>query len=196
MEKTVTGGLIEIGCILAPFIIVPIIVTIWRKQYKDKEREEPIADLLTVLFTIALPFWTVAAYIDAPTKAEATHTDNVHQIYNNKIDAKVSYYAKGQAFSSDEQLSDLLNHTIPEHYDHKLVITKNKETVTKKVKVYEVHGDKTDKVYKIEYGTRCYQVKHFGIVLATGEEPIVKIYTKSENEADKKAIENLLKGND
>lgn len=195
MEKTVTGCLIEIGCILAPFIIVPIIVTIWRKQYKDKEREEPIADLLIVLFTIALPFWTVAAYIDVPTKAEATHTDNVHQIYNNKIDAKVSYYAKGQAFSSDEQLSDPLNHTIPEHYDHKLVITKNKETVTKKVKVYEVHGDKTDKVYKIEYGTRCYQVKHFGIVLATGEEPIVKIYTKSENEADKKAIENLLKGN-
>ena len=196
MEKTVTGCLIEIGCILAPFIIVPIIVSILRKQYKDKEREEPIVDLLIVLFTIALPFWAIAAYIDTPTKAKATYTDNVHQIYNNKIDAKVSYYANGQAFSSDEQLSDLLNHTIPERYDHKLVITKNKETVTKKVKAYEVHGDKTDKVYKIEYGTRHYQVKHFGIVLANGEEPIVKIYTKSESEADKKAIENLLKGND
>lgn len=194
MEKTVTGVLIEIVCILAPFIIIPIIMTIWRKQTKDKEQEEPIADLLIVLITIALPFWTIAAYIDVPTKAEAIYTDNVHQIYNNKIDAKVSYYAKGQAFSSDEQLSDLLNHTIPEHYNHKLVITKNKETVTKKVKAYEVHGDKTNKMYKIEYGTRHYQVKHFGIVLATGEEPIVKIYTKSENEADKKAIENLLKG--
>lgn len=196
MEKTVTGCLIEIGCILAPFIIVPIIVTILRKQYKDKEREEPIVDLLIVLFTIALPFWAIAAYIDVPTKAEATYTDNVHQIYNNKIDAKVSYYANGQAFSSDEQLSDLLNRTIPKHYDHKLVITKNKETITKKVKAYEVRGDKTDKVYKIEYGTRHYQVKHFGIVLATGEEPVIKIYTKPEHEADKKAIENLLKGND
>ena len=71
---------------------------------------------------------------------------------------------------------------------------KTKKPLPKKVKAYEVHGDKTDKVYKIEYGTRHYQVKHFGIVLATGEEPIVKIYTKSENEADKKAIENLLKG--
>lgn len=108
----------------------------------------------------------------------------------------MSYYADGRAFSGDEQLSDLLNHTVPEHYDHKLVITKNKETITKKVKAYEVRGDKTDKVYKIEYGTRHYQVKHFGIVLATGEEPVIKIYTKPANEADKKAIENLLKGND
>ena len=141
-----------------------------------------------------MPLWVYASNIDTPAKAKATYTDNVHQIYNNKIDVKVSYYANGQAFSSDEQLSDLLNHTIPEHYDHKLVITKNKETVTKKVKAYEIHGDKTDKVYKIEYGTRHYQVKHFGIVLATGEEPIVKIYTKSANEADKKAIENLLEG--
>ena len=82
------------------------------------------------------------------------------------------------------------------HYDHKLVITKNKETISKKVKAYEVRGDKTDKVYKIEYGTRHYQVKHFGIVLATGEEPVIKIYTKPTNEADRKAIENLLKGND
>lgn len=108
----------------------------------------------------------------------------------------MSYYADGRAFSGGEQLSDLLNHTVPEHYDHKLVITKNKETITKKVKAYEVHGDKTDKVYKIEYGTRYYQVKHFGIVLATGEEPVIKIYTKPTNEADRKAIENLLKGND
>ena len=130
MEKTVTGCLIEIGCILAPFIIVPIIVTILCKQYKDKEREEPIVDLLIWLFAIAMPLWVYASNIDTPTKAKATHIDNVHQIYNNKI----------------------------------------------------------------EYGARHYQIKHFGIILATGEEPIVKIYTKSENEADKKAIENLLKG--
>lgn len=134
-------------------------------------------------------------YINDLTKENATYTDSVHQIYNNKIDAKVSYYADGHAFSGDEQLSDLLNHTVPEHYDHKLVISKGKETITKKVKNYEVHGDKSNTVYKIEYGTRHYQVKHFGILLATGEEPIVKIYTKSANEADKKAIENLLKGN-
>ena len=43
---------------------------------------------------------------------------------------------------------------------------------------------------------RYYQVKHLGIVLATGEEPVIKIYTKPTNEADRKAIENLLKGND
>lgn len=152
--------------------------------------------LLIWIFAIGLPLWSIACYLDTPTKAKATYTDKVHQIYNNKIDAKVSYYADGRAFSGDEQLSDLLNHTVPEHYDHKLVITKNKETITKKVKAYEVRGDKTDKVYKIEYGTRHYQVKHFGIVLATGEEPVIKIYTKPTNEADRKAIENLLKGND
>lgn len=190
MEKTVTGVLIEIVCILIPLIIV----TIWTKPRKNKESKNSFGNFAIWLFAIAMPLWVYASNIDTPTKAKATYTDNVHQIYNNKIDAKVSYYANGQAFSSDEQLSDLLNHTIPERYDHKLVITKNKETVTKKVKAYEVHGDKTDKVYKIEYGTRHYQVKHFGIVLANGEEPIVKIYTKSENEADKKAIENLLKG--
>ena len=192
MEKTVTAVLIEIGCILIPLIIAAI----WTKPNKNKESKNSFGNFAIWLFVIAMPFWVYASYIDTPTKAKATHTDNVHQIYNNKIDAQVSYYANGQAFSSDGQLSDLLNHTVPEHYDHKLVITKNKETVTKKVKAYEVHGDKTDKVYKIEYGTRHYQVKHFGIVLATGEEPIVKIYTKPEHAADKKAIENLLKGNE
>lgn len=192
MEKTVTAGLIEIACLLAPLIILAI----WYKLNKNEKQEDPSGEVIIWFIVTALPFLTIAAYIDVPTKAEATYTDNVHQIYNNKIDAKVSYYAKGQAFSSDEQLSDLLNHTVPEHYDHKLVITKNKETITKKVKAYEVRGDKTDKVYKIEYGTRHYQVKHFGIVLATGEEPVIKIYTKPEHEADKKAIENLLKGND
>jgi len=192
MEKTVTGVLIEIVCILIPLIIAAI----WTKPRKNKESKNLFGNFVIWLFAIAMPLWVYASNIDTPTKAKATYTDNVHQIYNNKIDAKVSYYAKGQAFSSDEQLSDLLNHTVPEHYDHKLVITKNKETITKKVKAYEVYGDKTDKVYKIEYGTRHYQVKHFGIVLATGEEPVIKIYTKPEHEADKKAIENLLKGND
>ena len=190
MEKTVTADLIEIGCTFTPVIIMAICGIL----NKDRDVKHPFMALLIWIFAIGLPLWSIACYLDTPTKAKATYTDKVHQIYNNKIDAKVSYYADGRAFSNDEQLSDLLNHTIPEHYDHKLVITKNKETDTKKVKAYEIHGDKTDKVYKIEYGTRHYQVKHFGIVLATGEEPIVKIYTKSENEADKKAIENLLKG--
>ena len=192
MEKTVTGVLIEIVCILIPLIIAAI----WTKPRKNKESNNSFGNFVIWIFAIGLPLWSIACYLDTPTKAKATYTDKVHQIYNNKIDAKVSYYADGRTFSGDEQLSDLLNHTIPEHYDHKLVITKNKETISKKVKAYEVRGDKTDKVYKIEYGTRHYQVKHFGIVLATGEEPVIKIYTKPTNEADKKAIENLLKGND
>lgn len=192
MEKTVTADLIEIGCAFTPVIIMAIYGII----NKDRDVKHPFMALLIWIFVIGLPLWSISCYLDTPTKAKATYTDKVHQIYNNKIDAKVSYYADGRAFSGDEQLSDLLNHTVPEHYDHKLVITKNKETITKKVKAYEVRGDKTDKVYKIEYGTRHYQVKHFGIVLATGEEPVVKIYTKPEHAADKKAIENLLKGNE
>ena len=192
MEKTIIAGYIEIGCAFTPVIIMAI----YGILNKDRDVKHPFMALLIWIFAIGLPLWSIACYLDTPTKAKATYTDKVHQIYNNKIDAKVSYYADGRTFSGDEQLSDLLNHTIPEHYDHKLVITKNKETVTKKVKVYEVHGDKTDKVYKIEYGTRHYQVKHFGIVLATGEEPVIKIYTKPTNEADRQAIENLLKGND
>lgn len=192
MEKTVTADLIEIGCTFTPVIIMAI----YGILNKDRDVKHPFMALLIWIFAIGLPLWSISCYLDTPTKAKATYTDKVHQIYNNKIDAKVSYYADGRAFSGDEQLSDLLNHTVPEHYDHKLVITKNKETITKKVKAYEVRGDKTDKVYKIEYGTRHYQVKHFGIVLATGEEPVIKIYTKPTNEADRKAIENLLKGND
>ena len=192
MEKTIIAGHIEIGFVLAPFIIMAI----WGILNRDKDIKHPFAALLIWLCAIATPLLSIASYIDTPPKENATHIDKVHQIYNNKIDAEVSYYADGRVFSGDEQLSDLLNHTVPEHYDHKLVITKNKETITKKVKAYEVRGDKTDKVYKIEYGTRHYQVKHFGIVLATGEEPVIKIYTKPANEADKKAIENLLKGND
>lgn len=191
MEKTIIAEHIKIGCVVIPYIIT----VIWGILNRDKDIKHPFTSLLVWLFAIAIPFWSIACYIDAPPKENATYTDSVHQIYNNKIDAKVSYYADGHAFSGNEQFSDLLNHTIPEHYDHKLVISKGKETVTKKVKNYEVHGDKLDTVYKIEYGTRHYQVKHFGILLATGEEPIVKIYTKSENEADKKAIENLLEGN-
>ena len=188
MEKTIIAGHIEIGFVLAPFIIMAI----WGILNRDNDIKHPFTALLIWLCVTAVPLWSIASYIDTPPKENATHIDKVHQIYNNKINAKVSYYADGHAFSGDEQLSDLLNHTIPEHYDHKLVISKGAETITKKVKNYEVHGDKLDTVYKIEYGMRHYQVKHFGILLATGEEPIVKIYTKSENEADKKAIENLL----
>lgn len=192
MRLTIIANIIIIGCCIAPFIGAIIRI----RLNKNKNSEDPFGQFMIWLLAIGTPLLLTALYINGLTKENATYTDSVHQIYNNKIDAKVSYYADGHAFSGDEQLSDLLNHTIPEHYDHKLVISKGKETITKKVKNYEVHGDKSDKVYKIEYGTRHYLVKHFGIVLATGEEPIVKIYTKSANEADKKAIENLLKGND
>ncbi len=72
---------------------------------------------------------------------------------------KVSYYANGQTFSrSDEQLVTCSITPIPEHYDHKLVISKETQKPSAlKSEKYEVRGDKSDKVYKSEYGMRHYQ---------------------------------------
>lgn len=100
MEKTVTADLIEIGCTFTPVIIMAI----YGILNKDRDVKHPFMALLIWIFAIGLPLWSIACYLDTPTKAKATYTDKVHQIYNNKIDAKVSYYADGRAFSGDEHV--------------------------------------------------------------------------------------------
>ncbi len=75
--------------------------------------------------------------------------------------------------------------TIPEHYDHKLVIARHRNHHKKKWKKYEVRGDKSDRSLRNQIWHAPLSSKTFRIVLATGEEPVVKIYTKSANEADK-----------
>ncbi len=129
-----------------------------------------------------MPFWIIASYIDVPTKAKTAYTDNAHQIYNNKIDAKVSYTRTVKHFQVTNLWVTCSIH-LTEHYDHKLVISKDTETITK-VKNTKSRGDKSDKGLQNRIWHAYYQIS-ISVLLTTGEEPIVKIYTKSANEADK-----------
>ena len=112
------------------------------------------------------------------------YSDGVHSIYQNNSGAEVSFYKDGLIFTGGKDVdaitssTDVIYRSEPKTFENKLVLRKNESKLVKKIDRFELIGDKSGKVDKIEYGTRKYFSSIFGIKFYGKEYSIVKVYMK------------------
>lgn len=112
------------------------------------------------------------------------YSDDVHSIYQNNSGAEVSFYKDGLIFTGGKDVdaitssTDVIYQSEPKTFENKLVLRKNESKLVKKIDRFELIGDKSGKVDKIEYGTRKYFSSIFGIKFYGKEYSIVKVYMK------------------
>lgn len=170
--------------------------------YTDSKAKRWVAELTTVLFTISMTVAIIfAAVYTQPSRvslSDVPHKDTVKTIYANNIDATVHYMADGNIFTGGKHIneteskSEVFYRVYPKHNDNTLIVTKNTASVTKKVSTYEVIGDTTGTIDKIEYGTREWYLENFGMKTASKKDKLVKIYFKKDKSKDKKELDDLL----
>lgn len=170
--------------------------------YTDGKAKRWVAELTTVLFTISMTVAIIfAAVYTQPSRvslSDVPHKDTVKTIYANNIDATVHYMADGNIFTGGKHLneteskSEVFYRVYPKHNDNTLIVTKNAASVAKKVNTYEVIGDTTGTIDRIEYGTREWYLESFGMKTASKKDKLVKIYFKKDKSKDKKELDDLL----
>lgn len=112
------------------------------------------------------------------------HSDEVHSIYQNNSGAEVSFYKDGLIFTGGKDVdaitssTDVIYRSEPKTFENRLILRKNDSKLVKKIDRFELIGDKSGKVDKIEYGTRKYFSSIFGIKFYGKEYSIVKVYMK------------------
>lgn len=173
-----------------------------RYLYEEGEAKKWIAKLTTLLSVIsAIAFFILAIPYTQPSRvslSDVPHKDTVKTIYANNIDATVHYMADGNIFTGGKHIneteskSEVFYRVYPKHNDNTLIVTKNAASVTKKVGTYEVIGDTTGTIDRIEYGTREWYLESFGMKTASKKDKLVKIYFKKDKSKDKKELDDLL----
>lgn len=142
--------------------------------------------LLTMITTAV-----IASVFVSNDLADHPHADTVKTVYTNTMGATVTYEADGEIYTGGKPIEK----TEKSDKNHTLTATKGKAKLNKKVKYYQIIGDNTGIIGKIEYGKRTWTAKAFGFTVATHTEPIVKIYFDEEEPENKKALEKLLSEN-
>lgn len=112
------------------------------------------------------------------------YSDGVHSIYQNNSGAEVSFYKDGLIFTGGKDVdaitssTDVIYRSDPRKFENKLILRKNESKLVKKIDRFELIGDQSGKVDKVEYGTRKYFSSIFGIKFYGKEYSIVKVYMK------------------
>lgn len=112
------------------------------------------------------------------------YSDDVHSIYQNNSGVEVSFYKDSLIFTGGKDVNKVTSSTDvvylsePKTFENKLVLRKNESKLVKKIDRFELIGDKSGKVDKIEYGTRKYFSSIFGIKFYGKDYSIVKVYMK------------------
>lgn len=161
-----------------------------------------IAELTTVLFAASMMVTLILAGTytqpNRVTLSDTPHKDTVKTIYTNNIDADVHYMADGNIFTGGKHMNETKTkfeafyRVYPKHNDKTLTVTKNEASVTKKVDTYELIGDTTGTIDRIEYGTREWYLESFGMKTASKKDKLVKIYFKKDTSKDRKELDDLL----
>lgn len=170
--------------------------------YTEGKAKKWVAEVTTVLFTISITVAIIfAAEYTQPSRvslSDVPHKDTVKTIYTNNIDAEVHYMADGNIFTGGKHMNETetkfeaFYRVYPKHNDNTLIVTKNATSVTKKVNTYELIGDTTGTIDRIEYGTREWYLENFGMKTASKKDKLVKIYFKKDKSKDKKELDDLL----
>lgn len=110
------------------------------------------------------------------------HTDTVKTVYTNNMGATVTYEVNGEIYTGGKPIEK----TGKSDKNHTLTATKGKAKLNKKVKYYQIIGDNTGIIGKIEYGKRTWTAKVFGFTLRPTQNPLSKSILTKKNPKTKK----------
>lgn len=178
----------QISDILTFTVLVIIIfglIVLYRMKSKN-EKSDSIIVLRAIMKSLVLVLGVIVFAITSSRLIlrSEDYSDDVHSIYRNDIGAEVSFYKDGIIFTGGEDVNtvtsstDVVYRSDPRTFENKLILRKNKSKLVKNIDRFELIGDKSGKVDKIEYGTRKYFSSIFGIKFYGKESSVVKIHLK------------------
>lgn len=191
MELTEQMTRVLIVVVATMIISVVTIGILMNREMNGKKNNDYV--LYTIMSIVVLSFLTfftilgILSFSNANNPAEHPYTDAVKTVYTNNLGASVTYETNGEIYAGGKQVEKVGK----SDKNHTLTATKGKAKLTKTVKYYQIIGDKTGTVDKIEYGKRTWTAKFFGFAMTTHTEPVVKIYFDEEEPENKKALEKL-----
>ena len=180
-----TGQISDILTFAALVIVILGLIVLYRTKPKTK-----ISELLNIRRAIVKSLiFVLGIIIFAITSSRVIsrsedYSDDVHSIYQNNSGVEVSFYKDSLIFTGGKDVNKVTSSTDvvylsePKTFENKLVLRKNESKLVKKIDRFELIGDKSGKVDKIEYGTRKYFSSIFGIKFYGKDYSIVKVYTK------------------
>lgn len=166
-------------------VIIFCLIVLYRMKSKN-EKSESIIVLRAIMKSLVLVLGVIVFAITSSRLfyRSEDYSDDVHSIYRNNIGAEVSFYKDGLIFTGGKDVdaitssTDVIYRSEPKTFENKLVLRKNESKLVKKIDRFELIGDKSGKVDKVEYGTRKYFSSIFGIKFYGKEYSIVKVYMK------------------
>ena len=190
LTEQLQSMLVTALAVFTPSLIV--LLALVSRETNNKENNKyivgiTIGSIALSLLTIVITAFIASVFVsNDPT--DHPHTDTVKTVYTNNMGATVTYEVNGEIYTGGKPIEK----TGKSDKNHTLTATKGKAKLNKKVKYYQIIGDNTGIIGKIEYGKRTWTAKVFGFTLATHTEPVVKIYFDEEEPENKKALEKLL----
>ena len=158
----------------------------------EKEREFKFREKIRILACLV-------ALVSLGSRVMAlanVHTDDKFKtVYSNSLNAEVSYYHHGTIFTGGQDINsinsanDLVYKAGIAKSEDKLVLKKNNTTVTRNIDHFELKGDKSGKVVRIDYGKRTRYNRIFGMTFERDSESVVKISLKESKSVSKDRAE-------
>ena len=166
-------------------VIIFGLIMLYRMKSKN-EKSDSIIVLRAIMKSLVLVLGVIVFAITSSRLIlrSEDYSDDVHSIYRNNIGAEVSFYKDGIIFTGGKDvntvtsLTDVVYWSDPRTFENKLILRKNKSKLVKNIDRFELIGDKSGEVDKIEYGTRKYFASIFGIKFYGNESSVVKIHLK------------------
>ena len=166
-------------------VIIFGLIVLYRMKSKN-EKSDSIIVLRAIMKSLVLVLGIIVFAITSSRVIYRSedYSDDVHSIYQNNSGAEVSFYKDGLIFTGGKDVdaitssTDVIYRSEPKTFENKLVLRKNESKLVKKIDRFELIGDKSGKVDKIEYGTRKYFSSIFGIKFYGNESSVVKIHLK------------------
>lgn len=180
-----TGQISDILTFAALVIVILGLIVLYRTKPKTKISESlniRRAIVKSLIFVLGIIVFAITS--SRVISRSEDYSDGVHSIYQNNSGAEVSFYKDGLIFTGGKDVdaitssTDVIYRSEPKTFENKLVLRKNESKLVKKIDRFELIGDKSGKVDKIEYGTRKYFSSIFGIKFYGKEYSIVKVYMK------------------
>lgn len=171
------------------FTVLVIIIFSLIMLYRMKSKTEKSGSIIVLRAIMKSLVLVLGIIVFAITSSRVIYrsedySDDVHSIYQNNSGAEVSFYKDSLIFTGGKDVdaitssTDVIYRSEPKTFENKLVLRKNESKLVKKIDRFELIGDKSGKVDKIEYGTRKYFSSIFGIRFYGKEYSIVKIHLK------------------
>lgn len=171
------------------FTILVIVIFSLIMLYRMKSKTEKSGSIIVLRAIMKSLVLVLGVIVFAITSSRLfyrseDYSDGVHSIYQNNSGAEVSFYKDGLIFTGGKDVdaitssTDVIYRSERKTFENKLVLRKNESKLVKKIDRFELIGDKSGKVDKIEYGTRKYFSSIFGIKFYGKDYSIVKVYMK------------------